>query len=631
MTAALQEMHRAGLFYLDSLTSSASVGPAMARRLGVPCVVRDVFLDAQDDPAAVRLQLKELERLARRNGHSVGIGHPYQSTLGALQEWLPAVARTGFKLVSLMEYLHGERGRAMSAARVLQALKAAQEQRQAELAAAAGAPRQRAAPKIGMAAEMKGKRGAAAPAELAEARQRRLLRRYPQALVLERPRWLSPPPLPPTIGPHQSPRLAAILQSTSLARRLAGFAKSVTGLSRGGLSTMAALQLAFPLPGLRSLAVAGATAGRCAEEGPAAAMTTVKLASEKGRAFKIHPLQQSPTLVRLPAAAILSGAGEVEELSAQVTLKQPQEVDVRAAEGPLMAPLPAEDDHQMSNAAEALASVRDQGAQSTGSHSEHEGTALDTPEHGIVGSPSVSGDSTAKEHNLWAGPLQPAQLVHAGPGLADSGKQQPPLQLQHATASVMPSQDLMGDGGMWELVKVARTLHHVSRGKDLGLRSLLSDAGDALDTPSRPLAVPPSNTRNYQFIGLWQRLFRIKSQGYLAAGTASKGVLELPKDGRGLVGRSTCWRRSAHSLSQLQNRSPVNVSYLHGHPRRTNAIPRFSPVQDLPVCAAMSSIASQRSVAHPCAFDDHAEDHGLHDPHCLCLHQPTERLTLTAE
>eukprot|EP00850_Spirogloea_muscicola_P003423 SM000013S26592 [mRNA] locus=s13:1219246:1221620:- [translate_table: standard] len=508
MTAALTEMHRAGLFYLDSLTSSASVGPSMARRLGVPCVVRDVFLDAQDDPAAVQRQLKELERLARRNGHAVGIGHPYQSTLGALQEWLPVVARMGFKLVSLMEYLHGERGRSLSAARVLQALKAAQEQRQAEPAAAAGAQRQRAAPKRGMAAEMKGKRGAAAPVELAEARQRRLLRRYPQALVLERPRWLTPPPLPPTIGPHQSPRLAAILQSTSLARRLAGFAKSVTGLSRGGLSTMAALQLAFPLPGLRSLAAAGATAGRSAEEGPAAALTAVKLASEKGRAFKVHPFQQGPTLVGLPAAAILAGAGDDEELAEHIMLKQPQEVDMQAAEGPLQATLLAEDAHQISSTAEAHASVRDQGAQSTGSRSEHEGAMLDTPDHGIACSPSVSGNSDAKEHTKWAGPLQPAPLVHAGPGLADCGKQQPPLQLQSAAASVMPSQDLMGDGGMWELVKVARTLHHVSRGKDLGLRTLLGDAGDTLDTPSRPLAVPPSNARNYQFIGLWQRLFR---------------------------------------------------------------------------------------------------------------------------
>eukprot|EP00850_Spirogloea_muscicola_P018951 SM000179S03423 [mRNA] locus=s179:172828:176440:- [translate_table: standard] len=604
MTAALTEMHRAGLFYLDSLTSSASVGPAMARRLGVPCVVRDVFLDAQDDPVAVRLQpqraalpeplralalcceqLKELERLARRNGHAVGIGHPYQSTLGALQEWLPAVARTGFKLVSLMEYLHGERGRSLSAARVLQALKAAQEQQQAEPAAAAGAPCQRAAPKRGRATEMKGKRGAAAPVELAEARQRRLLRRYPQTLVLERPRWLTPSPLPPTIGPHQNPRLAVILQSTSLARRLAGFAKSVTGLSRGGLSTMAALQLAFPLPGLRSLAAAGATAGRCAEEGPAAAIAAVRLASEKGRAFKVHPLQQGPTLERLPAAAILAGAGEGEELSEQVTLKQPQEVDMRAVEGPSEAPLLAEDAHLMSSAAEARASVRDQGAQSTGSHSEHEGTTPDTPDDGNACSPSVSGDSDAKEHNLW-----PAPLVHAGPGLADSGKQQPPLQLQHAAASAMPSQDLMGDGGMWELVKVARTLHHVSRGKDLGLRTLLSDAGDALDTPSRPLAVPPSNARNYHFVGLWQRFWN--GQQRRARAPQRRARLSWPE----------------HLLEAQRKQSRICLL----------------------CCNVIHSIA-EASVAHPCAFDDHAEDHSLHDPDCLCLHQPTERLALAAE
>ena len=48
---------------------------------------------------AVARQLREVERIAARDGYAVVIGHPKDATIDALRQWLPALARRGFALV----------------------------------------------------------------------------------------------------------------------------------------------------------------------------------------------------------------------------------------------------------------------------------------------------------------------------------------------------------------------------------------------------------------------------------------------------------------------------------------------------------------------------------------------------
>jgi hypothetical protein len=43
--------------------------------------------------------LSEVERVARRQGHAVAIGHPKAATIDALKEWLPTLKDKGFVLV----------------------------------------------------------------------------------------------------------------------------------------------------------------------------------------------------------------------------------------------------------------------------------------------------------------------------------------------------------------------------------------------------------------------------------------------------------------------------------------------------------------------------------------------------
>lgn len=101
MEVVLLALKRRGLLYLDSRTTLHSVAGALARRIGLPYAARDVFLDddAGADAATVARRLKQVERIARRTGAAIAIGHPRDATLSALEDWLPTLAGRGFALV----------------------------------------------------------------------------------------------------------------------------------------------------------------------------------------------------------------------------------------------------------------------------------------------------------------------------------------------------------------------------------------------------------------------------------------------------------------------------------------------------------------------------------------------------
>lgn len=105
MRTVLSELHRRGLVFLDSRTTTRSIASSVARELQVPTVGRDVFLDHDMSPAAVRASLAKVEAVARRQGYAVAIGHPHDVTVEALSQWLPAVAARGFALVPVSAVL----------------------------------------------------------------------------------------------------------------------------------------------------------------------------------------------------------------------------------------------------------------------------------------------------------------------------------------------------------------------------------------------------------------------------------------------------------------------------------------------------------------------------------------------
>jgi len=99
MRPVMEELRRRGLLFLDSRTIGSTTGIDLARELGVPHAGRDVFLDNDVSTAAIAAQFAELERVAKRNGSAVAIGHPHDQTLDVLQKWLDEAPGRGFVLV----------------------------------------------------------------------------------------------------------------------------------------------------------------------------------------------------------------------------------------------------------------------------------------------------------------------------------------------------------------------------------------------------------------------------------------------------------------------------------------------------------------------------------------------------
>jgi polysaccharide deacetylase 2 family uncharacterized protein YibQ len=91
---------RGQLFFVDSFTTPNSVAYEAALESGVPAARRHVFLD--DDPSAesVAKQFNHLKQQALARGYAIGIGHPYDTTLGVLEQVLPELqGDSGFKIV----------------------------------------------------------------------------------------------------------------------------------------------------------------------------------------------------------------------------------------------------------------------------------------------------------------------------------------------------------------------------------------------------------------------------------------------------------------------------------------------------------------------------------------------------
>jgi len=93
------------LFFLDSLTSAQSVAHAVARDEAVPTLVRDVFLDSDRAPEAIRAQLARAVAKARRDGSAIAIGHPYPETLAVIADTLAKLRVDGIEVVPISQLL----------------------------------------------------------------------------------------------------------------------------------------------------------------------------------------------------------------------------------------------------------------------------------------------------------------------------------------------------------------------------------------------------------------------------------------------------------------------------------------------------------------------------------------------
>jgi polysaccharide deacetylase 2 family uncharacterized protein YibQ len=109
MAVVMAELRRRGLAFVDSVTTDRSVAARLARDYGVPVASRDIFLDNDQSVALVQAQLAKLEARARRTGFAIAIGHPHDTTIAALNGWLPTLAGKGLVLVPVSTLIRDSR------------------------------------------------------------------------------------------------------------------------------------------------------------------------------------------------------------------------------------------------------------------------------------------------------------------------------------------------------------------------------------------------------------------------------------------------------------------------------------------------------------------------------------------
>lgn len=87
MGPMLDAIARRGLLYVDSGASRKSVGPAIAKQIGMPRAMVDMEIDQIPSRAAITKRLTELEDLARKNGAAVALAQPLPVTVERLVAW----------------------------------------------------------------------------------------------------------------------------------------------------------------------------------------------------------------------------------------------------------------------------------------------------------------------------------------------------------------------------------------------------------------------------------------------------------------------------------------------------------------------------------------------------------------
>jgi polysaccharide deacetylase 2 family uncharacterized protein YibQ len=103
MRALMETLKKEKLYFIDSHTSSHSLGPEMAQRVGVAFALNGKFIDREDDIDAIKEAIRLAMAKAKKEGKAVAIGHPHPLTARAIRAMIPEIEREGIRLVFASE------------------------------------------------------------------------------------------------------------------------------------------------------------------------------------------------------------------------------------------------------------------------------------------------------------------------------------------------------------------------------------------------------------------------------------------------------------------------------------------------------------------------------------------------
>lgn len=105
MKILLSLLKKHGWFFLDSKTTSKSVASAIAKKINLPFIQRDIFIDDIQNEEVIYQQLAQIEKIALKRGYVVAIAHPHPQTLDILEKWLLTLPEKKLRLISVQVLL----------------------------------------------------------------------------------------------------------------------------------------------------------------------------------------------------------------------------------------------------------------------------------------------------------------------------------------------------------------------------------------------------------------------------------------------------------------------------------------------------------------------------------------------
>ena len=109
MKVIFKRLKKKGLFFVDSMTAPHhSICGELAREMDMPFTSRDVFLDNINTAEAIKKQIVDLAKKARKKGYAVAIGHDRALTMQVLKEEIRTLEDQGFEIVRVKTLLKNQ-------------------------------------------------------------------------------------------------------------------------------------------------------------------------------------------------------------------------------------------------------------------------------------------------------------------------------------------------------------------------------------------------------------------------------------------------------------------------------------------------------------------------------------------